>query len=432
MIGRLHPVKEHKTFNENYDQLTYRASTHDLTEGYKKKNPGVSGIKRDLVIDSFIMHYKNWENLSFDPFSTSSWSRVLQKYYQTDQYKKLNRKVSSDPMLAKLSTANFMEKILGTAKGRAKKDLPKDKAKQAEQDPSTYFDSFDQSNPDPTDVEMEEMMNAMSQAANQAAEESENMAAAMAAFTHLGIPLLELGDPDEIREMASNKIILSMSKILKKLSSSGGGKNTVKPSPVRGIPVGIKNMQSWSEIPDILPSETLQEDLLSYKIASRSIAVRERHTSMSDYVVYLDKSGSMGSYMDYDGESVPKISFACACVLAMAVQLSKGGGKLTLIPFEADVHDPISKLAEVVKTAMTLTDGGGTDISKMLRDSFKYRDEKVVMVTDGIDSIDDSLAKQAGQEGVSAVLIQTHSPVIEKNMHTSYIEKFKGNFLVEA
>ena len=428
--------RNRRTFLDDYDNLAYRTATHDLSTRYLAEQSGVKTVMRDMVTDSFIMHYKDWQNIVFNPNAGGSWSKVLEKYYETDEFKKLNENVSSQPLFSKLATFNFLKKTFESARNRSRQSLAPKEAEDVQQNPGNFFNYLDQQgNGNPgrqAQKQIEEAIAAISRSAEEAAEETNGMAMTMNAFSHIGIPLLEFGDADDIRRMASNRIIVSMAKILKKLSTAEGGRNTVKPSPVRGVPVGVKMLQSWSEIPDILPTEMLNEDLLSYKIASRSVSVRERHTSISDYVIYLDKSGSMGGSMQYEDESVPKISFACACILAMASQLRRAGGKMALIPFESDVHEPITDFAEIVKMALFIRDGGGTNITKVLDDSLRYRDARVILVSDGIDSVSEESAKRAGQEGMSAVLLHTRSPVIEKHLKSTYIEKFKGNFLLEA
>ena len=386
-------------------------------------------------MDTFIMHYKNWQNIVFNPYSQNSWKSTLEHYYSADNYKALNSKVSRDPRLAKLASMNFLSKITEGIQSRGNNVLGNNAPQDLQDNPGGFFDALDQLQAKQgQNCQAAQQAAAMFQsAADEATDESLQMAEMANGFTHAGISMACLDDIDKMREMLSNRLVVSLLSSLRKLSEMDEGKTAVRPSPRRGMPIGVKTMRSFSEVVDIIPMELLNDDLLTYKIATRKVQVRERYSGLAKYLVYLDKSGSMASgRCRFNDEYMPNISFASACVISMANHLRKNGGSLLLKMFDTDVHEEIGDFWELVETAAAVRADGGTDITKVLEDSLDYTDYKVVVVSDGIDSIDEQMVSRAQGKDVSFILLNTENKLIEENFETQKVTEFKGNFLLEV
>ena len=61
-----------------------------------------------------------------------------------------------------------------------------------------------------------------------------------------------------------------------------------------------------------------------------------------------------------------------------------------------------------------------------------YRDEKVVVFTDGIDSVDDSMIKRAKGRDIHFVFIQTKSEQLDKAFKNVQIEKIDPSVLMRV
>ncbi|MEM1523383.1 MAG: hypothetical protein QXU69_10160, partial [Thermofilaceae archaeon] len=264
---------------------------------------------------------------------------------------------------------------------------------------------------------------------------------AIESFSHLGVPVANLLEkPDEFREKARNRIIIYLVKFLQKLRREAPNLKQAKyPTLVGGRPLGVKKIQRWSELSRALPIEYLDDDLLSYRIASRTLRVTEQYGSVSNYVIYLDKSGSMSESIVYREsptrtEYVPKISFATASALALAYQLRRVGAKMTLKLFDVEVHDPITDFAQLIDVLLKIKADSGTNISNVLEDAVQHRNEKIVVVTDGIDDVSEEAVKKAKSANldITFVFIKTDNALLKKNFRCIHIEEAKPSILLEV
>lgn len=155
---------------------------------------------------------------------------------------------------------------------------------------------------------------------------------------------------------------------------------------------------------------------------------------MNDYLVYLDVSASMNwGAFQVDGMNVPNISYAAGCVIAMTMHLAKNGAKLTLKPFGSTVYEEINDKIEIIKTCLKLQANDGTNLQKVFEDSFQYRDRKIVIISDGIDNIqDEAVLKRVARNDVSAILLNTEAPQLEKYVKVNKVDSFSGNFLMKV
>ncbi|MEM2294162.1 MAG: hypothetical protein QXX41_12890, partial [Nitrososphaerota archaeon] len=129
------------------------------------------------------------------------------------------------------------------------------------------------------------------------------------------------------------------------------------------------------------------------------------------------------------------ISFAAASALALAHQLRRVGAKMTLKLFDVEVHDPITDFNQLIDTLMKIEADSGTNISNVLEDAIKsHREEKVVIVTDGIDEVSPDAVKAAKSANldVACIFIKTDNELLRKNFKCIRIEEAKPSILLEV
>ena len=437
--------RDWRSFIDDYRSPALRSSTFDLSEHYAGKDIEISS---HFLMDSFLMHFKPWQGLVFNPLTTNTWKSILEKEFADGKYKNLNAKTSRNPLMAQLAARNLIDGVVKVAK-KSMKAIPDNVLQQAQQ----------QGNPPPPQgnqpgqqggVSVNTLMNALQMLGNgnagnrqvaaqitaslgsaiqEATEESENMMDLTSTFSHSGIPMTRLTDPDEMRDVLSNKLVVDLARAMKRMATDDTGKSTTKPSPRRGLPLGIKTMSSYGEIPDIIPMEHLYDpDLHAYRVISRKAQVIERYASMNKYLVYIDKSGSMGGPIQFGNMQVSKIAGACACALGLANSLRTNGGEMTLKLFDVEVQDPVTDMWDILKTLAKVEADSGTNVTKVLEDIKAYgRDYKAVIISDGIDNIEEGAARAVKDMDVNSVLIRETNPVLEKYTEATEIKKFDGD-----
>lgn len=462
-------VRDWKTFMGGYDDQVVRAATFDMSERYRLQDTTISS---HFLMDAFQMHYRPYDTLVPNPLVSNSWKDLITGEMARKEYRELNEKTARNSALALLASQNFVDAIVNVAR-KNRNIIPPDIQQKVQQqgnqpkpqNPNNPQNSRNQQNQGNQPGQQQggnvpfnftqfmqalQMMSQgsygnqaaasnvqgqMSSAAQQAASQSAAMGTVMDSFSHAGVPMKKLMDPDEMRSILSNRIVISLAGALKKLSVSDPGKSTTKPSIKRGIPIGVKSMRSFSEVIDLTPQEYLNDnDLFAYRVASRKALVRQRFSSQNQYLVYLDKSGSMESGMKFLGEYTPKIAVAAANALSLARYLKAHSGKMTLKLFDTEVQEPITDMWELLKTLASISADGGTNITNVLEDiREKGRDQKCVIISDGIDSIEEDAARAVSGMNVSSVLIRTSNPILEKYTNVTRIDEAGSeNFLVEV
>jgi uncharacterized protein with von Willebrand factor type A (vWA) domain len=426
---------------EDYTNPLYRSLARSVLSNFLLENKRIPFF---VALDSSILHYKPWSAIVFNPHIKGGWKAVLENYYNSDTYKNLNNAIAGDPLLAKYATIHFLNALFKKSQ---------DQLNQMSYRPYAY-----NYQPQSSENPIGELMNWLdkqiqkgnTQGANQVIQEltkkledeaKEIMEDLRAAenFSHVGIPVAQLLEkPDEFREKARNKIIVNLVRFLQKLRKEAPElKRTKSPTLVGGRPLGVKRLQRFSELTRILPMEFLDDDLLTYKIASRTVRVSEQYGNIQNYVVYLDKSGSMSESIIYrasptQADYVPKISFAAASALALAMKLKNLGAKMTLKLFDVDVHDPVSDFAQIIDILTRIRADSGTNLTRVLQDALKFRDEKIIIVSDGIDEINEQAVKDAKAHNldITVVFIKTDNELLKKNFPHIYLQEAKPEVLL--
>ncbi|MEM4787829.1 MAG: hypothetical protein QXV28_07620 [Ignisphaera sp.] len=420
---------------EDYKNPTYRALARSVLSNLLLENKRVPFT---VAIDSSIIHFKPWHQIVFNPNVKSAWKTILERYYNTEAYRKLNNIVAGDPLLAKYATIHFLNTFFKKSLEQLKQ-LKKSLNKKDEEDPVNTLLQMLTTQPSPETVKaFKAVVNALE---NEAVEIMKDIDA-IESFSHIGVPVAKLLEkPDEFREKIRNRIIVNLVRFIKKFRREAPNlKQAMFPTLVGGRPLGVKKIQRWSELPRALPVEYLDDDLMIYRIASRSLRVTEQYGSVVNTVLYLDKSGSMAGDIKYyvsptQYEYVPKISFAAAAGLVLAHQLKKVGAKMTLKLFDTEVHDPITDFSQLIDVLLKIKADSGTNISNVLEDAIKHhRNEKIIVVTDGIDEINEEVIKKAKSANldITFVFIKTDNTLLKKNFRCVRIEEAKPSILLEV
>ncbi|MEM2597321.1 MAG: hypothetical protein QXT50_01495 [Thermofilum sp.] len=417
---------------EDYGNATYRSLARSVLSSPFLKNKRIPFY---VAMDSTILHFKPWSCIVFNPHVKGGWKTILEKYYETDAYRKLNSAVAGDPLLAKYATVHFLNTLFSESKKQLNR--LKQLSEEDKKDPvGSLMRLLDQAPPGAGRV-----VAAVVAALEKEAEEVLKDIEVAEIFSHVGVPVAAfLEKPDEFREKARNRIVVHLVRFLRRLRREAPSlKQARMPTLVGGRPLGVKRLQRWSELSAVLPVELLDEDLLAYRIASRTVRVAERRGFIQDYVVYLDKSGSMASDIKYrfsptQVEDVPKISFAAASALALAYKLRQAGARMTLKLFDVEVHDPITDFAQLIDTLMRIKADSGTNISRVLEDALNHRDAKIIVVTDGIDQVSDESVRGAKSAGldVTFIFIKTDNELLRRNFRCVHIEEAKPAILLEV
>ena len=421
---------------EDYSNPVFKALARSVLSSFLLEN---KRLPFAVVLDSSIVHFKPWSQLVFNPRVRSVWRIILEDYYETDAYRRLNSAVAGDPMLSKYATIHFLNTLFKRSEDLLMRFKESGLSEKEKEDPvGSLLDLVDTQVSQESGKVVQAVVSALEEEAGEILEDIE----VVESFSHLGIPVAQmLEKPDEFREKARNRIIIYLVKFLQKLRREAPNlKQAMYPTLVGGRPLGVKRIQRWSELSSVISMEFLDEDLLTYKIASRSVRVSERYGGVSNYVVYLDKSGSMASAIIYRESPsryvyVPKISFATASALALAFQLRRVGGKMTLKLFDVEVHDPIADFSQLIDVLLRIRADSGTNISNVLEDAVRHhRDERVIVVTDGVDEVSEDAVRQARSAGldITFVFIKTDNELLRRNFRCVRIEEARPSILLEV
>jgi hypothetical protein len=475
---------------EDYDDPVYHTMAHGVRSSFQKE---AEKLPFFVFLDSSIVHFKPWYQIAFDPKAKNGWRAILEKYWRSESYRKLNDVVSGDPLLAKYATINFLEALFkGAADAQAQKgesggnyswikyhrsededesglyDFPKgylmrqeiiiplvsmrDAKKDREKAVAFLTNLIDCQLPDNKQlgplsklfgrskqkpspgVRPEESISTICKSLEWAAQLTLKDVEAAESFSRAGIPIAKLLEkPDEFRRKMRNTIVVQFVDLFHRLSRESPGLGGTAPTPIGGRPLGVKRIQRWSELPRVVPSEWLDDDLLQYRIASRTVRVVENVGAVRDRVFYLDKSNSMGGGIAYrasptEVKYVPKLSFAAALALAMAYNLRRLGAKAVVKLFDEKVHDPIVDLEEMIDVLLRIRWGRGTDINEVLYDalrSYRGTDKRIVVITDGIDEVGEAYVKKAKSYNLDIifVFIKTDNQLLRQNFPCVHLQE---------
>jgi hypothetical protein len=415
---------------EDYRNPVFRAQARAVLSNFllqNKKLPFTVGL------DGSIIHLKPWSSIVFNPRAKGAWKAVLERYYESDPYKILNNTVAGDPLLSKYATVAWLNTLFKRAESEASRLRITPKNGDSVQ---ALLEGLD------TQVSPAEASRAvvrLAEALEAEAREIQRDLEAAESFSHVGVPVAELLErPDEFRRKARNEVVVHLVRFLRRLRRESSSPRQAKvPALTGGRPLGVKRLQRWSELSSLLPTELLDDDLLAYRLASRGALVRERYGGIPDYVVYLDKSGSMAGGIPYRSgptqvEMVPKISFAAASALALAHRLRASGAKMTLKLFDTEVHDPIIGLPQLIDTLLRVEADSGTNLTRVLEDALNFRDDKIIIVSDGIDEVEEEAVKRAkaGNLDLHLVFIKTDNKLLRQSFPSTHLEEARPEVLL--
>jgi uncharacterized protein with von Willebrand factor type A (vWA) domain len=428
---------------EDYTHPLYRAFARGVLLNTLLENKNIPFY---IAMDSSIIHYKLWNKIIFDHEVEDPWKTILEKYYNSDTYRKLNETIAGDPLLAKYATIHFLNTLLVKSleyiaqyKYPSFRTYTQQYQMEVIKNPiEELMNWLEEQKQKGNKQNFEQVVSTISDALEKETKEVEKDLNLIESFNHAGIPTEKLLEkPEQLRNILRNKIIVDFVRILRKLKDEAPSlKRLQMPTLVGGRPFGVKNLERFSELPRLLPFEYLDEDLLTYKVASRTAKVTEQYGYIQNYVVYLDKSGSMASFIAYRPspiriEFVSKISFAAASALALASKLKKLGAKLMLKLFDVDVHKEVNDYMEIFDILSRIQADSGTNLTKVLEDAIKYRNEKIIIITDGIDEISEQAVKKAKSCNldITVIFIKTDNALLRKNFPHVHLQEAKPEIL---
>ncbi|MEM1830519.1 MAG: hypothetical protein QXJ97_03185 [Desulfurococcaceae archaeon] len=197
---------------EDYNNVTYKALARSVLSNFLLENKKLPFY---VAMDSSIIHFKPWSQVVFNPSVKSAWKTILERYYESDSYKKLNSAVAGDPMLAKYATIHFLNALFKKAKEQLKQLKKSQLSKKDKEDPVGSLLNLIDTQVSP---EANKAVQAIVSALEEEAEEVLQDIEAIESFSHIGVPVANLLEkPDEFREKARNKIIIYLVKFLQRL-----------------------------------------------------------------------------------------------------------------------------------------------------------------------------------------------------------------------
>ena len=167
-----------------------------------------------------------------------------------------------------------------------------------------------------------------------------------------------------------------------------------------GTPVGIKPLESLSQIADTIPSEIAITQLgdagrllFSLKLLQRQVMVKERAATLQP-VVFVDKSGSMAEYFSWD-EKIEKVSVAAGIALAL---YRTTNARVYL--FDTEVEEVDRK--QIVYTLLHIAADGGTNITEVLKEILRIDNGvyNYIIISDGITEAYEPVLQQVVAKGI--------------------------------
>lgn len=417
-----------QAFIANYQNTLYRTIAADVS------GLVVSEIKTTLptaiINDGFHMYYSKWISIIQNPYSDASWSALFTEYYSRTEYRKLNQTTAGDPQIAKIATYSMLEKLMPELERYILRNIPKEAQADMLKTPLMALEYMKNTlTKEEYALQIDQLVNAM---VNGASTDTE-IAMGIIALRELGLYPQELGNIHQIRRIMSSRIVIQLRKLLKTYLTPAYGKLQVKETVKSGLPMGTKTMRSWSEMPDLLPTEMLNKQIMNYKIASKTANVRQRVSPNMDMVVYLDISQSMSKPIKFEGEYYNRIVVACASIIAMTVQLRQYHCQMTVIPFNNNLYGAITGFKSIMKYALTIYTSGGTYLDGVFKDVPLHPNHRIVIITDGEDTVSIKSLKAAGEQHAEMIILgdDTEKTInnFEKYIKCTKIKEVHGNIL---
>jgi len=390
---RQHTIKELSAFNVKlYEPLSvdyylnYAGEVSDLLANSIKVRP-----KLYQTLDAFDLFYFDVEKLAEElkkPPKTL-WQKLVQQTLTSERFRELNKVTKGNVDLTIVSAYQFLKSIFEHAKWN--KQL-----------------RFDQlSNQLPTNKnELKKIEEMFRKVTNEILENVKEMLEGYtewketnelikglipdASYSHDALSFIRLAErPYEVRKRIKMlRDLLNTFKMFTKLIPSSFSRSQVE--DIHGIVSGVTQIKHLRQIAELMPQElAFPKYFLALRIITNTATVRARAISITP-VVFIDKSGSMGSYMPRT--DITKISCACGFGLVLYKQYNA-----KIYFFDTEVHEVKPK--DIVNTLLTIEADGGTNITNVLQTIEKMpRNNLYIIITDGIDDVDVEYAKKIASQ----------------------------------
>jgi uncharacterized protein with von Willebrand factor type A (vWA) domain len=374
--------------------------------------------------DAFMMFYKPYflvhQSLKKTNKAAPIWHAIITEAINKEKFYDVNKFTAGSTELSTLAAYQFLKSLFSRFATHARTRNAVEKLEEMQQKMKTDFNAP----PSPSQVQQalgawwedisratEDAMYSTLHAVKEFKEGKEEAEAALAAlpgggagglgFTKEALSVLRfLEKPDEFRRRV---------RLLKYARLFTSRFSTILPtsfsheqiaSPAGGV-WGVGRMNSHTKLSDILPSELAMlsisspaaRALFAVKLASQQLTAYQHATAMIP-VLFVDKSGSMAEYIEAD---IPKISVASGLALAMH-------RKFNASVYLFDTELTAVKHSDIVKTLLTISADGGTDVDPVLEEIMRLgkHDYIYIIVSDGITEASSEILEAFRRSGLAS------------------------------
>lgn len=184
-----------------------------------------------------------------------------------------------------------------------------------------------------------------------------------------------------------------------------------------GETYGYKKTRNISKA---IPKELAIDELFDLKYISNGFLARDKRiTAQGNFLVLLDKSGSM--------DSMVKKVWSRSVALALYKIALRKKLKYALIFFDSEPYDPITQRNEIIDSLLKIKPSGGTAIDEAIKKAFEFlRQNKgfsntIIVITDGQDTVHTSKEDLAKLNiHLVSVMIDGHNGTLE-NISEKYL-----------
>ena len=390
--------------------MPYVSEVYQLIKG----RLGRTKPKLYMLLDSFMMHYRDYEtvlkNLRDEKHRTTLWQKLIAEVVKTEEFYKLNRLTAGSTDLSIIASAQFLIRVLGRygqylqkSERELQQEIQQTLQQGGQSGQQVSAQAVQQTAQQMVQAILREMREAVASALHavqeykEAKEEAENVISIICGsgghgFSHEALSVWNfLQRPDDFRKRV--KLLRELLRYMREFSARVPSTSATAVSPqLYGEIHRADLMRDLRQIQDLHVLEyAYPTELFIIRLLTRTAVVLQRAVGAKP-VVFVDKSGSMAEYLSYDCE-VPKISVACGFALAL---YRKFGADIYLFDTEVERVSP----REVIKTLLTISADGGTCIEEVLREIERIgkRDYLYIVISDGIDRVDPEYAHQVARK----------------------------------
>ena len=368
------------------------------------------------IIDLFSIHYFPLEKVlnNIKEENSNGWNEIIKEYISSSFYKDINELTRDSYELTLIASIKFMEALLQNIKNKlnTNKTNVNTVIENLSKNEIEKIIPIIRRNVIENVTKYKQLQNTISCVCNAIGSGGQG-------FSHFGLSLIHLINNEYKYEHILTKLstFLQYLKKFQKLIPQYTTK--IQQSSRFGTISGLRLMLGIEEFKDVIPFQLIfPKPLLAIRLITNTLQVRDKVLGC-EFVVYVDKSGSMDDYMMLDGKPYPKISIATA--FATALYLTH---RSKIYLFDTEIHEVDKK--DIIKILLHLKATGGTKISTVLEHIKEHGKNKYnIVISDGIDNVPENLAKEVAKTCHVVFLI------IPPTRYYTWLNYFKYSILNE-